>query len=551
MSGLLTIPCEFEHRRWEVPDEVLRRYGSPHFSRSEAGKAVETLARRHSVHVASGNHRIPRLAITAANEAYAEAAVADPVNDLLVWSDWRSGKRRFPYAGRYVPLDIASQQTKTVATSALGVLGEAVTGLYAQAGIGVSPLVRVIGRWPDLIFDSSGEIHFVEAKATTSEDKYEAADAMPWVSPAKLQEFVLNAVQQFGADPWVTIWGSFVTVSVPDASQMDLKVTFLELSAPSRRAAIPQTVPQIVWAGLARRAVARALALVNAEAQVWRLGSKERTWDSLKGIRRNRLYSAAREELEHLLETETPRLKPFAKDLEVDLTRTISMLEPGDEVPGRLDRLKMTDSDQGLPLREVGSEILMTRPLSDSELAAERSRWKQDWSGVSTPLSINGDSGYRAGGNLYWATPITTSNFHVEFDGYWREPNVKGLPDESGIFVVYACLHNSNEETVTLRRILYIGEAVMGRTRVMRHEMTEIWRNALGRGEVLCYSYAKVAEPYRHRILAALVYKHKPQLNTDYPTVFPFDETSVTTAGRCGLVETWFIVRRQEPTPVV
>jgi len=54
---------------------------------------------------------------------------------------------------------------------------------------------------------------------------------------------------------------------------------------------------------------------------------------------------------------------------------------------------------------------------------------------------------------------MATKSYSLEFDGYWREPNASGLPPKSGIYCVYACVHNADRKTVSLKRLLYIGEA--------------------------------------------------------------------------------------------
>ena len=37
---------------------------------------------------------------------------------------------------------------------------------------------------------------------------------------------------------------------------------------------------------------------------------------------------------------------------------------------------------------------------------------------------------------------MSIKSFALEFDGYWREPNVGSLPVKSGIYGVYACIHD-------------------------------------------------------------------------------------------------------------
>jgi hypothetical protein len=61
--------------------------------------------------------------IRSGNEAFAEAAVANPIADLEIWDEWRSGTRSFPYADRYSRLVITRQDEKTSSPSSVGVIG--------------------------------------------------------------------------------------------------------------------------------------------------------------------------------------------------------------------------------------------------------------------------------------------------------------------------------------------------------------------------------------------------------------------------------------------
>lgn len=140
---------------------------------------------------------------------------------------------------------------------------------------------------------------------------------------------------------------------------------------------------------------------------------------------------------------------------------------------------------------------------------------------------------------------MATRSYSLEFDGYWREPKISGLPAESGIYGVYACVHNTNQSTVSLKRLLYIGEAADVQDRVQNHEKWQKWRNQLKTEEVICFSAALVAgESDRQRAEAAMIFKHKPPCNTEYVDAFPFDTTSVTTTGKNALLYGSFTVQR-------
>lgn len=54
-----------------------------------------------------------------------------------------------------------------------------------------------------------------------------------------------------------------------------------------------------------------------------------------------------------------------------------------------------------------------------------------------------------------------TANYALNFDGYWREPNVGWMPSISGIYGVYACTYNSYGQTVSLERLSILERPLM------------------------------------------------------------------------------------------
>lgn len=127
---------------------------------------------------------------------------------------------------------------------------------------------------------------------------------------------------------------------------------------------------------------------------------------------------------------------------------------------------------------------------------------------------------------------MTEQTFYINFEGYWREPNIDGIPAQSGVYCVYECTHNVDEHTITIHRLLYIGEAVDANDRVKSHENWDEWRHLVNKGNMLCFSFTAVEPTYRDRVEAALVFRHRPPLNREYRDSFPFDKTTITTSGR-------------------
>ena len=132
----------------------------------------------------------------------------------------------------------------------------------------------------------------------------------------------------------------------------------------------------------------------------------------------------------------------------------------------------------------------------------------------------------------------------LSFDGYWREVNKGGIPAESGIYLVYVCRHDERQGTVTLDKLIYIGEAENVRGRIDDHEKWPEWRQYVPKGSQICFSFAGIASPDRERAEAALIYYHKPSCNDEYIDSFPFEDTTVESTGQCALLSSPITVRR-------
>lgn len=74
---------------------------------------------------------------------------------------------------------------------------------------------------------------------------------------------------------------------------------------------------------------------------------------------------------------------------------------------------------------------------------------------------------------------------------------------------------------------MYIGESIDVRQRIANHNKLRDWYSQLGYGETLCYSYAKVGSLDRERCEAALIFHHKPPLNSEFLWGYPFGPTIV------------------------
>ena len=155
---------------------------------------------------------------------------------------------------------------------------------------------------------------------------------------------------------------------------------------------------------------------------------------------------------------------------------------------------------------------------------------------------------------------MAAKTYNLNFDGYWRALNVDGLPPRSGIYCVFACTHNTNANTVSIRELLYIGESANVRSRVSRHERWEDWERRLLPGEELGFNAALIgleimaaligSDPDRQRAEAAMIYRHKPPCNTEFIHSFSHDQTTISISGaRAELAEYCFTVNRTPQQP--
>lgn len=138
---------------------------------------------------------------------------------------------------------------------------------------------------------------------------------------------------------------------------------------------------------------------------------------------------------------------------------------------------------------------------------------------------------------------MTAQSFQLQFDGYWREPNKASIPAASGIYCVYTSTYNTQSNTVTLNKLVYIGESKNVRDRIATHEKWPNWRRHLRRGEQITFNYAPIITE-RERAEAAMINKHKPPENTEYVNDFPYDRTTIKTSGKNALLYKLFTVER-------
>lgn len=371
----------FEHLRYEFPDEQLIRYGSPYFDVKTAGLDLVTFFKANVTKISDHSTIFDPRQLLSANESFPEAALADPLADLEVWDDWRAGMRAFPYPGTYSKLGITQQAPKTSASSSVGVLGEIMAGIYAQAGIAPWVLVRVIRHWPDFIFSlHNNRYAFVEAKAYTGDDIKQSTHGIPH---GLLGECLVNSVQQLNADPYVQVWGAFTHLQ--KITPLTLHVVFVEMDTNDTRRSALQTriLPDVIVNGLAERALNTSLHRVDQSYIRFLTNSSEKI---SKQERRNlevALISAAMQEVEGMLvDQELKVVMLQSRDIiEHQLTKLVKKVRPRDSF--RVRRLFGALGDnapEGLTrVRSIGAGAIYASKLTTREYVAVTTEWTQDW----------------------------------------------------------------------------------------------------------------------------------------------------------------------------
>lgn len=112
----------------------------------------------------------------------------------------------------------------------------------------------------------------------------------------------------------------------------------------------------------------------------------------------------------------------------------------------------------------------------------------------------------------------------INFRGYWREKNKRGVPAEPGIYMVYRCVYDVTTDAVRLNEIIYIGQSDNVQERLGNHEKLPDFTKKLQVGEELCYAFAPVRTKDLDIVENALVFAQKPVLNDKLKEQFNYGE---------------------------
>jgi len=412
------IHVSFQHWQYEFSDDLLSRYGSPHFARNDAGSILSKEIYRNAV--LGTNVQIPFSyeQILCGNEAFPEAAVADPIADLDVWNEWRSGTRYFPYPGRYSKLGITKQDDKISSPSSVGVLGEIICGIFTQAGISPWILVRVVRQWPDFICaHRNGLYSFIESKASTT-GGLAGNDLQVRVFRNLLGEGAVDAMHQLNSDPFGIVWYGFTRVLEIDPMRLEMTVVELNATENRRRRHPVHVMPIAVVRGLAERALNQAAARLEDEEQKDLL--------ALRGSQKSSLIQRLRE----LAEVELEQLVPDASkehdsageqspsDWDLLLTEVDSLCkklaskkakptETNELVGRRFLKAKNAAAESRLSvLRRTGDRALLLADLPDQEVKYINQNWARCWETANKPWGkIDNVALWRCGGAVVCLGP--------------------------------------------------------------------------------------------------------------------------------------------------
>ena len=121
-------------------------------------------------------------------------------------------------------------------------------------------------------------------------------------------------------------------------------------------------------------------------------------------------------------------------------------------------------------------------------------------------------------------------DYKLQFNGYWIDDKRHFLPHSSGIYCVYTCAPSQNN-TLKLIDLLYIGKAVDIHDRHISHEKHDDWQKRVGFGQTLCYSYAILSKNSLSICESAMIYRHQPICNELNKGSFPHSRTHIQTFG--------------------
>lgn len=118
--------------------------------------------------------------------------------------------------------------------------------------------------------------------------------------------------------------------------------------------------------------------------------------------------------------------------------------------------------------------------------------------------------------------------YNITFEGYFISK--EDLPKYGGIYAVFVGKYNRLTDRVSIRELIYIGEAGNINDRHQNHEKQSDFDSELQKDEILIYAICNHAED-RVRIQDAIIYKIQPKLNTAATVSFNHPQTILNITG--------------------
>lgn len=128
------------------------------------------------------------------------------------------------------------------------------------------------------------------------------------------------------------------------------------------------------------------------------------------------------------------------------------------------------------------------------------------------------------------------NTYSLHFEGYWREVNKKYVPRYSGIYLVYTCRYVQENNTVSLSKLIYIGQGENLNMRIAGHNEEE-FKKAILEGETLCYACASVDKGDLDIVENGMIFAEQPPCNTDLKDSFNYDDSQFEIDGNCELLK--------------
>jgi hypothetical protein len=134
--------------------------------------------------------------------------------------------------------------------------------------------------------------------------------------------------------------------------------------------------------------------------------------------------------------------------------------------------------------------------------------------------------------------------YNVNIEGYWRHKNKEGIPNHSGLYFVYETFYNQKSDSITLLKLLFVGQAENVHGHIKKGGEENFWKEYVNVGNELAFSSGFAETSNLDRLEAAYIYRHKPPCNKKLKDTFPFDQTTVFSTGKTALLDTQFTIQR-------